>query len=301
LSEPNFFIAGIPKCGTTALFDYLSQHPNVWCPPVKEPNFYASDYPALQGPADEAGYLRLFADAGPQHTARGEASVLYFYSRVAVPAILERFPAARFIVMLRNPVDMVYSFHSQMLATLNEDEADFRRAWALQDERAAGRRLPSRCLAPDLLQYGDVGRFSARLERLQGLIPSDRLHLVWYDDLRDDPAAVFDTVTDFLELPRYAGIDFRVVNPNKIQRSRLVAGMTERPVSPGLRRMVGGVKRALGIGSLGLRRRLARLNTTERRRPPLAADFRAELRDYFAADIAALESLTGRDLTAWRT
>ncbi len=300
MSEPNFFIAGIPKCGTTALFDYLWQHPNIWCSPVKEPNYFATDYPALRGPQNDAEYNRLFAGAGPEHLARGEASVLYFYSRTALPLVRERYPAARLIIMIRNPVDMVYSYHSQMLTTLNECEPDFERAWRLQGERRQGRSLPARCLAPDFLQYGDMGLFSKRIERIHELFPAEQLKILLFDDMREDPRAVFDDVTDFLGLQRYGDVDFRVVNANKVQKSRLVAGLTERPPSPALQKFVSGLRRTLGLQRVGLRRWLAGLNTTERPRVPMTPAFRRELQQYFAAEITALERITGRDLAAWR-
>ncbi len=300
MSEPNFFIAGIPKCGTTALFDYLWQHPNIWCSPVKEPNYFATDYPALQGPKTDAEYDRLFAGAGPEHLARGEASVLYFYSREALAQVRERYPRARLIIMIRNPVDMVYSFHSQMLTTLNENEPDFEKAWRLQGERRQGRKLPARCLVPDFLDYADMGVFSQRIERIQALFPPEQLKIALFDDMKADPRAVFDDVTDFLGLPRFVGIDFRVVNANKVQKSRALAGITQRPLSPGLKKLAARVRGVLGLQNVAIRRWLTALNTEERAREPLTTAFRAELQAHFAGEITALEALTGRDLSHWR-
>ena len=301
LTAPNFFIVGVAKCGTTALFDYLAQHPNTWCPADKEPNFLAFDYPALQGPRTEENYLKLFADASAEHTAVGEASILYFFSKVAIEEIRKRYPAAKLIIMIRNPVEMVYSFHSQLMSTANEDVTDFEQAWQLQDERREGRHIPSRCLVPEFLQYRDIGRMSRGIRRVLDVFPQEQVRIIVFDDMKADPQGVFDEVTDYLELPRFAGVDFRVVNANKVQKSQLVTGVTTRPLRPGMQDVVRRLKKALGLQNFSFRAVLNRLNSKEAPRRQLPPEFRRELRDYFAAEVRELEALTGRDLSHWRT
>lgn len=300
LNRPNFFIVGVAKCGTTALFDYLAQHPNTWCPAEKEPNYLAFDYPALQGPRTEENYLKLFADAAPEHTAIGEASILYFFSKVAIEEIRERYSDAKLIIMIRNPADMVYSFHSQLMSTANEDVADFERAWQMQDERLQGRRIPSRCLVPEFLQYREIGRMSRGIRRILDVFPREQVKLIVFDDMKADPQAVFDDVTDYLGLPRYDGVDFRVVNANTVQKSRLVTGVTTRPLRPGMQDFVRRAKKTLGLQHFSFRALLDRFNTTEAPRKQLAPEFRRELRAFFADEVRELEELTGRDLAHWR-
>jgi hypothetical protein len=300
LKEPNFFIVGAPKCGTTALFDYLSQHPNTCCPLNKEPNFFATDFPELRGPKTDADYLALFAGASPDETAIGEASVLYFFSTTAVPEIRRRYPAARIIIMLRNPTDMVYSFHSQMLNTVNENEPDFVKAWGLQDARLAGRSIADKCLVPAFLQYRDIGRLSQFIQPVLAAFPAEQVKLIVFDDMKVNPQGVFDEVTDFLDLPRFSGVNFRVVNANRVQRSSAVAGLTERPVNARLRRAATRAKQLLGMEAFAVRKWLAGLNTREAPRPKLAPEFRRELLAFFAEEVTELERLTGRDLSGWR-
>jgi len=301
LNRPNFFIVGVAKCGTTALFDYLAQHPNTWCPAEKEPNFLAFDYPALQGPRTEENYLKLFADAGDEHTAVGEASILYFFSKVAIEEIREHYPDAKLIIMIRNPAEMVYSFHSQLMSTANEDVADFEQAWRLQDERREGRHIPSRCLVPEFLQYRDIGRLSRGIRRVLDVFPREQVRLIVFDDMKADPQGVFDDVTDYLGLPRFGGVDFRVVNANKVQKSQLVTGVTTRPLRPRLQGFVRWLKKVTGLQGFSFRALLNRLNSTEAPRKQLSTEFRSELRDYFADEVRELEVLTGRDLSDWRS
>jgi len=300
LSEPNFFLVGAPKCGTTALFDYLFQHPNVFCSDPKEPNYFATDFPSVQGPDHDAAYLDLFKDATETHQARGEASVVYMYSHAAIAAIRTRYPDARLIIMVRNPVDMVYSYHSQMLNTANESVTDFETAWRLQEARASGQSIPRQCLEPAFLQYAKMARFSQHIGAVLEHFSAQQVHIILFDDLKADPQAVFNGVTDHLGVPRCADIDFRVVNANRVQRSNVLAGMTERPAPKTIRRVLGPLKRALGLESFGLRNWLAQINMREAPRAPLAPEFRRELQVFFADEVSALEQLTGRDLSAWR-
>ena len=136
---PTFFIAGAPKAGTTSLFHYLDQHPQVYMSAIKEPHFFAAEIreenfdlelrrdvareaPGLRkflaGPMHEKrfggivpdwdDYLRLFADATGQ-AALGEGSVCYLWSPTAPERIAERIPDSKILVMLRNPADRAFS------------------------------------------------------------------------------------------------------------------------------------------------------------------------------------------------
>src|SRR5882672_4936026 len=109
---PEFFIVGAPKCGTTSLYAYLSRHPAVFMPRVKEPFFFCSDIQTTSMVRSLDDYCALFALA-PLGSMRGEASTLYLFSEVAIPRIMALRPDAKILVMLRNPSDAAYSFHQQ--------------------------------------------------------------------------------------------------------------------------------------------------------------------------------------------
>lgn len=300
MNEPNFFIIGAAKCGTTALFDYLSQHPNTWCPFEKEPAYFAADYPQLQGPKTYADYLKLFAAADDMNLALGEASVIYLFSREAVAEIRRRYPDAKLIIMIRNPVDMVYSFHSQMMTTANEDEPDFEKAWRLQDERLQGRAIWSRCVVPEFLQYGKMGRLSRFIEPVLKIFPREQIKIIVFDDMKENPQGVFNDVVEYLGLPPFDGVDFRVVNANRTQKSRLITGITARSPRPGVRRLSARLKQVLGLEGVAFRKLLAGLNSREAPRRKLSTAFRRELVDYFADEVTELERITERDLSHWR-
>lgn len=299
MNYPNFFIVGAPKCGTTALSEYLRTHPQVFMSTPKEPHYLAHDFPHYkeQLPTLEA-YLDLFEDASPEHVAIGEASVWYLFSKEALSEIRTFCPKARIIAMLRNPVDLVQSIHSQLLWVLDEDLKEFSTAWRLQEERKQGSCLPGSCREPAFLQYGDVAKLGAQMQRLIEIFPKDQIKVIFHDDMKRDILAVYREVLNFLCLKYDGRTAFPKINENKYNHSVRLARLTHRP--PQLFVLVlTKFKKLFGIKSLGWRERLQALNYSVRSRPKLDEDLHKELVSYFRQDIKLLEQLTERDLSAW--
>ena len=130
LKHPNFFISGAPRCGTTALYTYLSEHPQIFMSEVKELNYFASDFPNVQKITFKSvdDYHKVFAKADERHLAVGEASPFYLFSQVAFQNMAAYNPAAKVILTLRHPVDFVESYHQLNLSLLREDEPDLAKA-----------------------------------------------------------------------------------------------------------------------------------------------------------------------------
>jgi hypothetical protein len=297
--KPDFFIVGAPKCGTTALYEYLRPHPNIFMSAVKEPHFFAKDlgqYPAVKTLTD---YASLFAESTEQHLRVGEASVYYLRSSVAIPNIHEFNPDARLIAMFRNPVDMVYSLHSQLLYVAEEGVDDFETAWRLQEPRSRGLDLPPRCSEPLLLQYEQIGRFGTQAQRVLATFPAAQVKFILYDDFVASPRAVYDDVIGFLGLPHDNRTEFPRINENKKARIGWLKTFFRKPPPP-LRDAVRGLKQAVGHEGIStVKKRLVKLNTVSQRRPPLSPALRAELVETFRDEVALLSRLLNRDLSHW--
>jgi hypothetical protein len=291
VKEPNFFILGAPKCGTTSLAAWLAAHPAAFMAPLKEPAYFARDLKVVR--PDLPQYRALFSSAGEHHAAVGEASTCYLFSQVAVSAILEYTPEPRFIVCLRNPVDMVRSLHQQEVFGLNDDVRDFEQAWRLQETRVQGRYIPRTCREPWLLRYRERCLLGAQVERLLQQLPRQRIMFVLLDDLRANAPAQYLRVLRFLDLPDDGRAEFPVLNRSKEPRSRLVKEGV-RVLSTAIRSM--GITRKFGI-----RTTVERWNTREVARRESAQPFMQEIGDGFAADIQKLGRLIGRDLSHWST
>lgn len=298
-AKPNFFIVGAPKCGTTALYEYLRPHPNVFLSKVKEPHFFATDlgtYPRIKTREEYAG---IFAESTEEHLRVGEASVYYLRSSVAIANIREFNPDARLIAMFRNPVDMVHSLHSQLLYVSEETVGDFEAAWRLQERRSRGLDVPPAIRSPLLVQYAQIGRFGTQAQRLLSLFPPAQVKLILYDDFAASPGQVYDEVIEFLGIPHDGRTAFPRINENKRAKVAWLRDFYRKPPAV-LRDAVRGLKQAMGDqGISAVKKRLVDLNTVKEGRSPLSPEFRAELVETFRAEVALLSRLLNRDLSHW--
>lgn len=297
--KPNFFIVGAPKCGTTALYEYLRPHPNIFMPALKEPHFFASDlgiYPPIRTLQE---YLGLFAPSTPTHLRLGEASVYYLRSSVAIANIREFNPDAKLIAMFRNPIDTVHSLHSQLLYVSEETETDFEKAWRLQERRRQGRDLPPGSRGAFLLQYAEVGQFGTQTQRLLSTFPPAQVKIILFDDFAASPKKIYDDVIEFLEIPHDNRTKFPRINENKRAKIPWLRDFMRKP-PPALHTAVRGLKSALGSeGISATKKGIVALNTVRERRPPLSSKFRAELAEAFRDEVALLGRLLDRDLSHW--
>lgn len=298
---PDFFIIGAPKTGTTALYTYLSEHPQVFMPRLKEPFFFCSDLPAYREKAtsitDLTKYVKLFAEAKDRHLVCGEASSLYLLSKVAIPAILELNPDAHIIVMLRNPVDLVHSFHSQMVYSLHESIANFEQAWRLQEGRALGLHIPKDCLEKSLLQYRQVGMLGDQVARLLKHVHRSQIKFLLHDDLVASPGRLYEEVLSFLNLSSDSRLQFTKENTNKVRRIPPLTRMLRHPPFP-LNILRDWYLRHVGVDTW-MMRLVTRLNSRRVTRTELSPELRRELEAEFHDDVRLLESLLGRDLSHW--
>lgn len=288
--KPDFFIIGAPKCGTTALAEYLRTHPRVFFCDPKEPNFFNEDF-AGRATRSLERYLGYFAGATQRHLVLGEGTVWYLRSAVAVDRIMAFNPDARFLVMLRSPLDMAPSCHSQAVYNAEEDEPDFERAWRLTHERRSGRRLPAGCRDVKIILYDELCRLGDQVERLLRSVPAGQVKLLRFDEFVRETERIYAEVLSFLGLPSDARTSFPRVNPNKRPRSLALNHIVQ---------VSGRVKDRLGLrrgaGVLGY---LNRVNIRQESRSPMSPSLRAELSESFRDDVAKLSGLIRADLSSW--
>ncbi len=291
--KPNFFIIGAPKCGTTSLAAWLAEHPQIYMCPGKEPHFFNRD--GAYWIETLAKYESLFAYANSQHLAVGEASTRYLYSRVAVPQIIEYNPDAKFIVCIRNPIDMVLSLHSEMVWRGQETVRDFERAWQLQAERKSGRHIPLTIRRdPERVQYGAYCRLGEQLARLYTLIVRERVLVLVLEDLAKDPAEEYRKTLGFLNVDESFQTEFAVWNQRKAVRWPLMSLVLS---------YLNQLRWHLGFRMrLNIYDKVQRaINKADAEQTRISPDLRNELVAYFSDDIHLLEHLLGRDFSYWLT
>ena len=264
----------------------------------KEPYYFADDLTQLHAVATLDEYLMLFGKCTTDHIAVGEASVGYLYSRNAMERIRAFNRDAKIILMFRNPIDFLQSFHAQLLFAFNEDRQDFVEAWNLQEERRNGHHVPETCIAPKLLQYRAAAKFGEQLERLLTIFPRDQIKCIVFDDFIADTRAVYLEVLAFLGAPDDGRTEFPRYNEAKTQRSRRLGAFMMHP-PPLLRASWRLLKTVCGPRISRLSQGLIRANAAPIGQASLPAEFRNQLIDEFRPDIAKLSALMGRDLSFW--
>jgi hypothetical protein len=296
VSVPNFFIVGSAKCGTTALFEYLTRHPKVFMPAMKEPKYFCSDLKTYGGTRTYEDYMALFA-AAPADSLTGEASTLYVYSKVAIERIMARNPNAKIIMMLRYPVDAAHSLYMARWGYKHENLATFQEAWRAQDARLSGRNVPANWPDPLTLQYGPMYRYAPQVRRLVSLVPERQRHFIIYEEFFADPRSHYNKTLKFLGLPPHEIAAFQVVNPAIGPRFVWLDTLLRRPPN-WLRRLYSPIRPLLNVAGLRPQEFAWRLNSVPAQKGEIPRALRDELRRYFSDDIKELEALLGREL--WR-
>ena len=292
MNKPNFFILGAPKCGTTSMAKWLSEHPEIFMSTTKEPHYYNTDH-IHRLTQDYQHYLSFFAKATSAHKIIGEASVWYLFSKEAVPNILAdlKNDNLKFLVMVRNPVQMAYSLHQEHVWAINEPVKNFRDAWNLQSKRKEGKEIGLFTEDVNLLLYGETCKLGEQLNRLYNTVGKNAVHVVLLDDLKENPEQEYKNVLNFLNLSYDGRKKFTAQNERKSTKSDNIAKLL---------RVLGLVRQKLNMRKgLGILTKVKTINTSKQTTEKLHPEFENELKNYFRNDILLLSSLINRDLSHW--
>jgi len=303
---PDFFIVGHSKSGTTALYEMLRRHPQIFMPDLKEPVFFASELPRQAhryvAPATLEEYLSLFSAAESDQRI-GEASASYLWSVSAAGRIAQARPDARIVAILREPASFLRSLHLQCVQSHYESEKDLRTALSLEPARRQGQNIPPRSLWPQVLLYSEHVRYVEQLRRYHAVFPAEQVLVLIYDDFRRENEATVRRVLRFLDVDDTRGVEVVEANPTLRMRSqRLDESLHALSVGP------GPVSRALGatvksVLPKGFRRRALlatqrRLVVAEPESPD--AELMLELKRKYKPEVLALSEYLDRDLiTLW--
>lgn len=296
MRRPDFFLMGGPRCGTTALLDSLTQHPEIFVQTSrKELDFFGSDLPFTSRRLSQAEYLAFFTGATQKRA--GESSPWYLYSTRAAAEIKAFSPSARIIIMLRNPVDMMYSLHSRRLYNGNEDIEDFTAALAAEEDRRQGLRLPRTASDNFGCFYRDVARYTRQVERYFRVFGRERVHVILTEEYARNPGPIYQEVCRFLDVDESFHPVFRVLKSRRRIRSEAAREFLRRP-HPG----ADWLFRALRLRpdrNGGYKGWLRRLNSSDGDLRPIDPVLRQQLQGEFAPEIRELSALLGFDLTDW--
>lgn len=312
-------IVGAPRTGTTSLSKYLRAHPGICFSNVKEPHYFSQwDLAGLADAELRQMVTQEYISRYFPHWPEGgsilmEGSVTYLYAPEKMRAILRLWPDVRFIVGLRDPMEMLPSLHQRLLFLGDETIEDFEQAWAMVDERRQGRRVPRSCIEPRWLRYDEVGRLGEYVERFTEIVGRDRCFFALHDDVKHDPGSVYRQAEQFLGLLPQDRSDFvprRVSRGYKIgwlQRMLMRPPIITRKLMAGThyRRRVETMEKLRGQDSRALRAvdrvrsRILQWNETAWEPVTLSPALRTEIRNKYLDDVARLGRIIDRDLSHW--
>lgn len=224
MNIPNLFIIGAPKAGTTAFVNNISQHKDIFVPEQKEPRFfdahtfydYKEDYPIKS----KKDYLKLFnSDEAKNAKYRVDGSVFNIYSEESIENILELSADAKFVIILREPVDASISMHRQRLTyadtKMREISENFMECWDKLGNRKEGKGYPQNCRNKFLFRYDLLYSYELYLPYIIQRIKKENLFIGFYDDFIKNPDEFYSNFFNFLYIE---GIDIenKKINTSKI-------------------------------------------------------------------------------------
>lgn len=301
--NPNVFLIGFPKCGTTAIARFCAEHPEGFIADIKEPSFWSSDFKKGQtmfrlDTLDD--YVSLY-EAAENQSIILDASTSYITSQVAIERILEFNPDAKFVVMVRHPVQVTHAYHMEKVFNCQEDEPDFEAAWRLQSARQEGQNVPSVCVEPKVLQYHSMMSLGTHLARAKDLIPDGQLAVFFHEDFVKEPRRLWLDLQAFLGVEDDGRTEFPALGSAHFNRFPKLARLYQNPPSillPVIRALKRRAQASAHRGGIGAHIKKALLSG--KKRAPLSEAFKEELHVAFEDEIQLLEKVTGRDLSHWR-
>ncbi len=296
IMHPGLIIIGAYKCGTTALYNYLNQHPQIYMTPIKETNFFAlrGKAPFFKGPGDEQSptmrlsiihldeYQKQF-DTISDRTITGEASPLYLYEPSTAQCIASYRPDVKLIVILRQPAERAYSNFIQKVREGRERLSGFQQALEQEPERIKNNWEP-------IWFFREAGLYYSQLKRYFDYFPPEQIKVILQEDLLQRPKETF------IDLFRFIGVD-ETFQPNTVikhNQSRIpingpIANLLRKSLLPFFKQSSLDWVRLLG-------------NTIEypiTYKPKLSQSLKRQLTEFYYDDIIQLQTLIQRDLSHW--
>jgi hypothetical protein len=293
---PNFLVVGAAKSATTAMNNYLSQHPEIFMSPVKEPRFFSyagleldMNHPVLKNGTITSleQYEKLF-DGVKGEKAIGEASPSYLHNERAPKNIKKYVPEIKMIAILRNPAERAFSHFLHFIKCGFEHELNFEQALTNLELSKNGWRYRK--------DYMTFGFYGEQLSRYYDLFSREQIKVLIYDDFKDSPMDIIREVFQFLEVDSGFKPDMAIKhNKSGIPKHAFLHKLLSN------RQLVNtlGAPLKLMLPKHFRRQALERVKNRNLVKPELEQKIRNKLIEIYRQDIEILEGIIGRDLSSW--
>ncbi|MBW4638366.1 MAG: sulfotransferase domain-containing protein [Gloeocapsa sp. UFS-A4-WI-NPMV-4B04] len=287
MGMPNFLIIGAQKAGTTALYSFLKQHPQIYMSPIKEPHFFTYegeklDYLKPVVITNIEDYCNLFQEVS-KGIVMGEASPSYIYSPRAPERIQHYIPEAKLIAILRHPAERAYSNFIFNIQRGNEPLKDF--AQALREEET---RISNN--SGFRWHYKHKGFYYTQMKRYFDRFDRSQIRVYLYEDLNTNLVSVLQSIFQFL------GVD-ETFMPDVSHKSNV----SLVPKNETIHILVTRLNSAKRVLKLYLPERFQAYIKSQifDKPPPLPPEIRRQLIDVYREDILQLQDLIQQDLSSW--
>ncbi|WP_299413474.1 sulfotransferase [Acaryochloris sp. IP29b_bin.148] len=293
---PNFLIIGAPKAGTTSLYHYLDEHPQIYMSRHKEPRFFAFEGESnFRGHevhrykivTDLDAYQKLFTKV-TNETAIGEASTWYLGSKKAPEKIKHYAPNIKLIAILRNPIERAHSHYWHLYRKNLEPLNTFKKAIEAEERRMDCGWLPD-------WYYTTEGFYYRHLSRYMDLFSGDQIKVYLYEDFCSNPHYILKDIFQFLEVSDDFLPDIgRKYNVTNVKKSKIIDQLINRPskskqvlgsfINPKIKEQIRSMLTSYNVGS---------------RPQKIPEESKEKLFQTFKDDILQLQSLLNKDLSSW--
>lgn len=286
MTLPNFMIIGVAKAGTTSLYRYFEQHPQVFMCDEKGSNYWGYEDARNWKWKDEGDppklrhfmartfedYLALYAGVTDE-TAIGEASPQYFRCPTAAQRIHDCMPDVKIIASLRNPADRAFS------------------GFLMRTRRGESVKNIRQELTPEASHVRE-GYYYKRLKRYFDLFPREQIKILIFEEFRKEPAAAMADLYGFVGAdPTFTPDTSTKHNPASVPKNRFLNRLFYHP------KLIRAAKRWLPESGQSMVKQIRQQNL--QKPPKFPPDLRAELLELYRADIRKVEGLLERDLSLW--
>ena len=214
----NFFIVGQPKCGTTSLFHYFKKHKEVFMPEQKQLYFFAKDHNEHRKKYSKFNteyYAKYYNYKFEDYISRfdfhdniniyGDITPDYIYSKTAPSDIYNYNNNAKILVILREPLSFLKSFHNQLILSGREHETDFYKALSYQEMRAIKSCKNDEESPPFYFQYDELVNYLKFVKSYHDRF-KDNFKVIFYEDFRKDNKGTLDDICKFLDIKKFDNI-----------------------------------------------------------------------------------------------
>jgi hypothetical protein len=291
--QPNFLIVGAARSGTTSLYTWLQQHPEVFMPAVKELNFFVNPTQARMPMPNYSRivswdrYLAMFAGAAGKK-AIGEASPAYLAAPESPNLIYERLGKIRIIMILRDPMERAFSAYVHRVMHGLEPVRTFNKA--LRREMEALKHAPGESERPiSTIGYCPRGLYYEQVLRYFQTFGRESVRVFLFEDLVTNPRELYADVC------RFIGVD------DSFQANMVRTNAAKFPRFRGLQCQLRRMQGRVPVPPVRLAARAAmRLNLmVGREKERLPAEVSDRLAEYYRDNLTRLSELIQRDLSNW--